>query len=84
MFDIIKKAIDKCDPCNLLAIHAPPDEYDSESRQIALLINKNSDIKAIVAIISDVFSRSFNEKFTEEIFIEAAQEIKVALKNRTD
>ena len=34
-FEIIKKVIDKWDPIDLLG-HAPPDEYDIESREILL------------------------------------------------
>lgn len=79
MFSTVKKAIDKHDPYGLLATHAPPDEYDSESLEITSLINGNSSIDEIATIISDVFKRSFDEDFPKEIFIESAQEIKAAI-----
>lgn len=79
MFNIIKKVIDKRDPYGLLATHAPPDEYDSESQQIASLTNENSSIDEIATIISDVFTHSFDEDFPKGMFIEPAQEIKAAI-----
>lgn len=39
-YDIIKLCIDKCDPVGLLKIHAPSDEYDSESAKICNSIKK--------------------------------------------
>ena len=48
-YDIIKLCIDKCDPVGLLKIHAPSDEYDSESAKIC------NSIKNFFVLLVDSF-----------------------------
>lgn len=84
MFEIVKEIIDFYDPYGLLAMHAPKNEYDIESRKIADKINENSNADEIAAIISDVFTSSFSHNFLKKNFIEAAIKIKsIILKNHS-
>jgi len=76
MFKIVKKVIDEHDPCGLLAMHCPADEYDIESRDIVSKIKKSSSVDEIAGICSDVFTQWFNEIFPKENFIEIAKDIK--------
>lgn len=64
-YDIIKLCIDKCDPVGLLKIHAPSDEYDSESAKICNSI-KNYKIPTIYNIAHTIYS-VFNNSFGIDI-----------------
>ncbi len=63
-FEIIKKVIDKWDPIDLLD-HAPPDEYDVESREI--LLKFQDDTTQNGKVIYEVFSEVFGAAFTKNI-----------------
>lgn len=70
-YNVIKKVIDEWDPVELLCIHTPSDEYDSESKEIFDEMNKLEFIEVgIVAnIIFSVFSKSFgHDVFTSTIY----------------
>jgi hypothetical protein len=79
MFEIVKKAIDEWDPEDLLPPSLPgnEDEYDSESKRIALKIDKESSANDIAHIISKVFIGSFSDSklFRYENCIEVANKI---------
>lgn len=81
MFEIVKKAIDEFNPFDLLP-EAPNDEFDSESRKIAGKININSTVEEIAWIISDVFSKSFDEIFELRYCMSPAERIYKAMKNK--
>lgn len=72
----MKRAIDNADPYGLLACHAPPDEYDIETKEIAEIISENNSAGEIAETVAKVFSRTFNAKFSADEFIEAAGEIR--------
>lgn len=74
-FSIVKKAIDNADPCGLLACHAPPDEYDDESAEIAEIISDGDSVEEIAGICAKVFSRAFDENISADRFCEVAEEI---------
>lgn len=63
-FDIIKKEIDNWDPIDLLS-HAPPDEYDIESREILLKFQRSLEQNGM--IIYEVFSKAFGTTFTKSV-----------------
>ena len=63
-FEIIKKVIDKWDPIDLLD-HAPPDEYDIESREILLKFQHSVEQNGMV--IYEVFSKAFGMTFTKSV-----------------
>jgi len=60
----------------MLAVHCPADEYDIESRDIALKLIKDNSIDEAASICSAVFTHWFGENFPIENFIEIAEEIK--------
>ena len=63
-FGIIKKEIDKWDPIGLLA-HAPSDEYDAESREIASKFQNGTQQDGIM--IYEVFTEAFETAFTNSV-----------------
>ena len=75
-FLIVKKAIDNADPCGLLACHAPLDEYDDESAEIAAMISDEDSAEEIAVICANVFSRSFAENVSADKFLVVAEEIR--------
>lgn len=84
IYSLVKKYIDEYDFEDLLAIGAPNDEYDSESREIASLIIEESTTDEIAEIISDVMKKSFGELIKVDVsksesFMEIAGKIHVAL-----
>lgn len=72
---IVKRAIDNADPCGLLACHAPPDEYDNESAEIAEIISDGDSAEKIAEICAEVFSCAFAENISADKFREIAEEI---------
>lgn len=56
----VKRIIDEWDPIDLL-IHAPKNEYDTESDLISQIIQIRSDINFIAIMIHAVFTYSFGE-----------------------
>ncbi len=75
-FSIVKKAIDNADPCGLLAFHAPLDEYDNESAEIAAMISDEDSAEEIARICANVFSRTFAENVSADKFRGVAEEIR--------
>ena len=63
-FKIIKREIDQWDPIDLLN-HAPPDQYDIESREILSKFQCNVDQNGMM--IYEVFSKAFGTTFTKSI-----------------
>lgn len=58
-FSVVKKYIDKNDFFKLLALGAPRDEYDIESRKISGLITCDSTTDEIARAIYKVMHRAF-------------------------
>ena len=65
-YDVIKKVIDKWDPVELLCIHAPSDEYDSETKEIFDEMNKLEFIE--VGIVANIIFSVFSESFGHDVF----------------
>jgi hypothetical protein len=85
-YEIIKETIDKWDPYGLLEIHCPEDEYDCESKEISKKINFENTTYEIAAIISNIFTASFNdpEIFSITNCMKIAEKIKIEMeKDRT-
>ena len=61
IFGIVKKYVDKYDFYNLLALGAPYDEYDNESRRISGLISCYSSPYEIACAIYKVMHRAFGD-----------------------
>ena len=81
-YEIIKQYIDEYDYYDLLACHAPKDEFDSYSRKLAEIISENDTIEEIALIIATTMDKAFEEEIRPEKFLEIAKKIKTALKCR--
>lgn len=76
VFEIVKSAIDGVDCMGLLAIGAPKDEYDGESRSIASKTKPEQNIYQIASVIAQEMSDRFSEPFGIDGFLETAVQIK--------
>ena len=56
-YSIIKKYIDELDYLNLLANHAPGDEFDEESKEIAVKVTESLTVQGIAWIIAEVLNK---------------------------
>jgi len=57
--EAVARAIDESDPIGLLAMGAPPDEYDPEVRTILPRLSGASGVEDVLVILHDEFSRWF-------------------------
>ncbi|MDE7231448.1 MAG: DUF1871 family protein [Oscillospiraceae bacterium] len=71
-YDIVKRAVDAADPCGLLEIGAPSDEYELEIGRIAKAVSKSDTEESIAGVAAEVFSKAFNCKIAVERFREFA------------
>lgn len=78
-FSQVKRCIDRLDPHQLLASHAPSDEYDAESRKISEQITYDDAPETIAQVIADVFAAAFSEPESPARFYETAVCIRRAL-----
>jgi len=62
-YTVVKEIIDKWDPFDLLAIHCPDDEYDSEIREIVVALSNLSNAEELAAEINKILYQAFNEDF---------------------
>ena len=62
-YESVKRAIDRWDPVGLLSSHAPPDEYDGESKEIFAALQKNPDMGSgdLTKLIHEVFTKAFGD-----------------------
>lgn len=74
-YSIIKKYIDELDYLNLLANHAPDDEFDGESKEIAIKVTESLTMQEIARIIAEVFNKQFNDNNSPDIFMDCAKNI---------
>ncbi|WP_018750851.1 hypothetical protein [Paenibacillus sanguinis] len=78
-FTSIKTIIDQWDSAELLAIHCPQDEYDSEIKKLTLYIQSNESLnekefgKYIYKILTEYLGNQFQE--TEERCLEISKKI---------
>lgn len=78
-FDQVKRQIDLLDPYNLLASHAPQDEYDAESRKISEQISHFDSPAQIAAVIAAVMQDAFGKPESPARFSETALAVRRAL-----
>lgn len=78
-FDQVKRQIDLLDPYNLLASHAPQDEYNAESRKISVRISYSDSAEQIAEIITNVMNTAFGETDSPVCYQETARNIRRAL-----
>ena len=78
-FRIIKKYIDEYDYYGLLAGHAPDNEFDDYSRQLADTITKDDSVEDIARLIANIMDKAFAEEIEPEKFIDTAEKIRKAL-----
>lgn len=74
-YSIIKKCIDELDYFNLLKSHAPVDEFDGESEEIAAKVTESLTVQEIAWIITEVFNKQFNDTNSPDIFMDCAKKI---------
>lgn len=78
-YDIVKKHIDEYDYYNLLACHAPSDEFDSYSHKLAQIITENDTVEHIATLLADTLDKAFGEDVNPVRYMETAQKIKTDL-----
>lgn len=78
-FEIVKKYIDEYDYYDLLAGHAPNDEFDSYSRKLTESISEKDSIEDIAHMIANNIDKSFGNESEPNKFIETAKKIRNAL-----
>lgn len=78
-FEVVKKYIDEYDYYDLLACHAPNDEFDSYSRKIAESITENATVEDIAMLIAETMDKAFGEEIEPEKFLETAHKIRKVL-----
>ena len=78
-FSQVKRQIDRLDPENLLASHAPQDEYDAESRKISEQISHFDSPRQIAAVIAAVMQNAFGKPESPARFSETALAVRRAL-----
>ncbi|MBR3516650.1 MAG: hypothetical protein IKO10_10080 [Lachnospiraceae bacterium] len=80
-YEIVKKYIDEKDPERLLAMGAPDDEYDIESRKIAERITVQHSAEEIAGIIAEVINKAFDCDDSPDLYVEVAQKIRKELES---
>ena len=78
-FKIVKKYIDEYDYYGLLSCHAPDDEFDSYSQQLADSIRGDDTVEDIARLIANIMDKAFAEEINPEKFIDVADKIRKAL-----
>ena len=78
-FGIIKKYIDEYDYYGLLADHAPDNEFDDYSKQLADTITEDDSVEDISRLIANIMDKAFAEEIDPEKFIDTAEKIRKAL-----
>jgi hypothetical protein len=82
-FTIVKEIIDKWDPFDLLAIHCPDDEYESEIREIVNTLSNITNAEELAAKIKNILYQALDEDFKKSNdCIVIAHEILEALHER--
>lgn len=71
----VKKYIDEMDYLDLLASHAPDDEFDEELMEISERVDGSQSVTEIAQIIAEVFNRQFNAENDPKIFTDCAKKI---------
>ena len=74
-FEIIKKYIDEFDYYDLLACHAPKDEFDSYSYKLSEEISEKNTIEEIANLIANTLDKAFGNEVNPQKFITTAQKI---------
>lgn len=74
-YDIVKTAVDAADPCGLLEIGAPSDEYELEATRIADAVSVGDTEEKIARVAAEVFSKAFNQKITVNRFRVFSQDV---------
>lgn len=72
---MIKKYIDELDYLNLLKNHAPGDEFDGESKEIAAKVTESLIVQEITQIIAEVFNKQFHDNNSLDLFTDCAKKI---------
>ena len=78
-FDQVKRQIDRLDPHDLLASHAPQDEYDAESQKISARISFADSAEQIADVIAEVMQAAFGAPESPARYQETARNIRRAL-----
>ena len=78
-FDQVKRQIDLLDPQNLLASHAPQDEYDAESQKISARISFSDSAEQIANVIAEVMQAAFGAPQSPARYQATARNIRRAL-----
>ncbi|MEM1485862.1 hypothetical protein V6615_13470 [Oscillospiraceae bacterium PP1C4] len=78
LYSNIKKIIDDWDPVELLITHAPPDEYDGETKEIFASLHISDSIN--VHIVSKIIFDTFSKRFGSDVFTKNLKECEIIAK----
>ena len=81
-YEKVKLVIDQWDPIELLATHAPSDEYDTESKDIFEAIGENEELS--VCELSKLIFNVFIKSFDEDVFVKTLGECREISKRILD
>lgn len=73
---VVKRAVDNADPCGLLKMGAPDDEYELEAKRIAEVIEVGDSTERMAEVAAAVFSRAFSRETASDRFLGFAEEVR--------
>ncbi|MBR3924166.1 MAG: hypothetical protein IKJ45_13695, partial [Kiritimatiellae bacterium] len=74
-YNIVRNALQKLDPCALLAQGAPEDEFDTEAHEISRIINFKSSPRNIAEAFAIVLNNAFNWTNDASDYLFIAEEV---------
>lgn len=80
-YNIVRNALQKLDPCDLLAQGAPEDEFDTEALEICRIINCESSPRNIAEAFAIVLNNAFNWTNDASDYLFIAEEVYTNLQN---
>lgn len=80
-YNIVRNALQKLDPCALLAQGAPEDEFDTEALEICRIINCESSPRNIAEAFAIVLNNAFNWTNDASDYLFIAEEVYTNLQN---
>ena len=80
-YNIVRNALQKLDPCDLLAQGAPEDEFDTEALEIYRIINCESSPRNIAEAFAIVLNNAFNWTNDASDYLFIAEEVYTNLQN---
>lgn len=80
-YNIVRNALQKLDPYDLLAQGAPEDEFDTEAHEISRIINHDSSPHKIAEAFAIVLNNAFSRTDDASDYLFIAEDIHTSLQN---